>query len=211
MNYHKVMQATIDELIKEKRVPKLLLHSCCAPCSSHVITTLMPYFDITILYYNPNIEPKEEYEKRKEEQKRLIASIEHQNELTIVDCDYDPVTFHCAIKGLEHLKEGSERCFKCYELRLGKTALLAKEGNFDYFGTTLTVSPYKNSAKLNEIGSILEKKYDIKYLYSDFKKDNGYKKSIELSKKYNLYRQDYCGCVYSKAERENYVKSKNMG
>lgn len=211
MNYNNVMKDIIDGIVREKCVPKLLLHSCCAPCSSHVITTLMPYFNITILYYNPNIEPKDEYEKRKAEQIRLLSTIEHQNELDFLDCDYDPGKFHEAIKGLEHLGEGSERCFNCYSLRLEKTAKVAKEKTFDYFCTTLTVSPFKNSEKLNEIGQIMENKYDIKYLYSDFKKENGYKKSIELSAKYGLYRQDYCGCIYSKIERENYKNEKDMG
>lgn len=211
MNYHNIMKEEINNILKANKVPRILLHSCCAPCSSHVITTLMPYFNITILYYNPNIEPKDEYLKRKEEQIKLINTIEHPHDLDILDCDYDPDNFHKAIKGLEHLGEGSERCFKCYYLRLDKTANVAKDNNFDYFGTTLTVSPFKNSDKLNEIGLILENKYDIKYLCSDFKKENGYKRSIELSKEYGLYRQDYCGCVYSKVERDNHKKNRDMG
>ena len=188
MNY----QLELDKIINNLDYrPKLLLHSCCAPCSSYVITYLKEYFDITILYYNPNIEPYEEYLKRKEEQIRLCDILG----VKIMDCDYDNDVFHKVVLGLESEKEGGFRCFKCYELRLRKTASLAN--NFDYFGTTLTVSPYKNSKKLNEIGLELEKEFGIKYLVSDFKKKEGYKKSIELSKKYNLYRQNFCGCVYS--------------
>lgn len=180
--------------------PKLLLHSCCAPCSSYVIQTLTKYFDITILYYNPNIEPYDEYLKRKEEEIRFIKDYPNINKLDIMDCDYDNQKFHDIAKGLETAKEGGARCHKCYYLRLEKTALLAKENGYDYFGTTLTVSPYKNSEVLNKIGSELENKLNINFLYSDFKKKEGYKKSIELSKKYNLYRQNYCGCIYSKKE-----------
>ena len=202
MNYNNEMLKIIKEEQAKNNIPKLLLHSCCAPCSSHVIDTLTPYFDITIIYYNPNIEPYEEYEKRKEEEKRFIEEYNNINILDIIDCDYDNDKYHEITAGLEECPEGGERCFKCYDLRLEYTALKAKELSYDYFGTTLTVSPYKNSKKLNEIGEELSKKYNIKYLYSDFKKNNGYKHSIELSKKYNLYRQDYCGCINSKKERE---------
>lgn len=189
MNY----QFELDKIIQSLDYrPKLLMHSCCAPCSSYCITYLKDYFDITILYYNPNIEPVEEYLKRKEEQKRLCEILG----VNIMDCDYDNEAFRNMVKGLENEKEGGLRCFSCYELRLRKTAELAK--GFDYFTTTLTVSPYKNSNKINEIGLKLEKIYGVKYLVSDFKKKEGYKKSIELSKKYNLYRQNFCGCVYSK-------------
>ena len=190
------------EIIKENegKTPTLLLHSCCAPCSSSVIERLYPYFKITILYYNPNIEPYEEYLKRKEEQKRLIKEL--NKDIEFLDCDYENEKFKTIVKGLEQCEEGKERCHKCYLLRLKKTAELAKEHNFDYFGTTLTVSPYKNSEILNKIGSYLEKEMNIKYLYSDFKKREGYKKSIELSKKYNLYRQNFCGCIYSKNNKK---------
>ena len=200
MNYAKELEKTINEITTTNKIPKLLLHSCCAPCSSHVIETLNPYFDITILYYNPNIEPYTEYLKRKEEEIRFIQEFPHQNKLNIIDCDYDNDIFHETIKGLENIPEGGARCFKCYFLRLSKTAQIASKNNFDYFGTTLTVSPYKNSGKLNEFGLYLSEKYNIKYLLSDFKKKNGYKRSIELSKIYNLYRQNYCGCIYSEAE-----------
>lgn len=201
MNYSKVMEDIISSFNGSKK--KLLLHSCCAPCSSHVIETLTPYFDITIIYYNPNIEPYEEYEKRKQEEIRFINEFPHTNKIDIMDCDYDNDKFHDICNGLEEAQEGGPRCHKCYYLRLEKTAIEAKKGHYDYFCTTLTVSPYKNSQKLNEIGQMLEEKYDIKYLYSDFKKKEGYKRSIELSKQYNLYRQDYCGCIYSKNNKKD--------
>ncbi len=191
MNY----QLELDKLIASLDYkPKLLMHSCCAPCSSYCITYLKDYFDITILYYNPNIEPYEEYLKRKEEQIRLCDILG----VKIMDCDYDNEEFKKMVLGYENLKEGGLRCFKCYELRLRKTASLA--AGFDYFGTTLTVSPYKNSNKINEIGLKLQDEYGIKFLISDFKKKDGYKKSIELSRKYNLYRQNFCGCIYSKRD-----------
>lgn len=202
MNYNKKMEEIISSLKEDNLLPKLLLHSCCAPCSSHVIATLTPYFDITILYYNPNIEPYEEYLRRKEEEIRFIKEYPNINKLDIIDCDYDNDIFHELATNLEEAEEGGPRCFKCYNLRLEKTAILAKSKNYDYFATTLTVSPYKNSQKLNEIGAYLEEKYQVKYLYSDFKKNNGYKHSIELSKEYNLYRQDYCGCIFSKIAKD---------
>jgi len=198
-NYHLLCLDILKNIKKPKRI---LLQSCCAPCSSYVITFLTNYFDITILYYNPNIYPYEEYIKRKEEQIKLISKINTKNKLDILDCDYDNDLYNQKISGYEHCPERGERCTICYKLRLEKTAILAKENNYDYFGTTLTVSPYKNSKLINEIGESLAKKYNINWLYSDFKKNNGYKESINLSHKYNLYRQDYCGCIYSKKERE---------
>jgi predicted adenine nucleotide alpha hydrolase (AANH) superfamily ATPase len=188
----------LQELEKLKNRPHILLHSCCAPCSSWVITFLTKYFDITILYYNPNISPIEEYAKRKAEQIRLINEIEHEGKIDIIDCDYDNDIYESRIKGYEKCQERGERCTICFNLRLEKSAMIAKENNFDYFCSTLTVSPYKNAKLINEIGAELGKKYQVKWLYSDFKKNDGYKKSIELSKQYNLYRQDYCGCIYSK-------------
>ena len=187
------------ELIKNlKNRPKLLLHSCCAPCSSYVIEYLSDYFDITIFYYNPNISPKQEYLKRKEEQIRLINCIETSGKLDIIDCDYDNDLYEKFIEGLEDEPERGKRCNVCFNIRLEKTAIKAKELKYDYFATTLTVSPYKNSKLINEIGLSLQDKYSVKYLVSDFKKKDGYKRSIELSKKYNLYRQNFCGCKYSK-------------
>lgn len=200
-------QLKLEELVKNlDYVPKLLLHSCCAPCSSRCIEFLSEYFDITVLYYNPNISPEEEYEKRKQEQIKFINEFKTKNKLDFMDIEYNYDDFLNIAHGMENEKEGGPRCFKCYNLRLEKTAQVAKENNYDYFGTTLTVSPYKNSQVLNQIGEELSKKYDIKYLYSDFKKNEGYKRSIELSKVYNLYRQDYCGCIYSKLERDGKVE-----
>lgn len=201
MNYEIEMTDILDKIQKQGTIPTLLLQSCCAPCSSYVLERLTPYFHITIFYYNPNIEPKEEYEKRKDEEKQFIAKLKSPNRLDMMDCDYDNDLFHDTVMGLEQEKEGGARCFRCYDLRLRATAKKAKELGYDYFSTTLTVSPYKNAAKLNEIGFALEKEYSISYLPSDFKKKNGYKRSIELSKEYNLYRQDYCGCVYSKKNK----------
>lgn len=186
-----------EELAKITTPKKILLHSCCAPCSSHVITYLAPYYNITVLYYNPNIYPKEEYEKRKQEQIKLINELNTPNKLDYLDCDYDNDVYEELIKGYENCPERGARCPICFKLRLEKTAKLAKEHNYEYFCTTLTVSPYKNATQINEIGASLSDKYQIKWLYSDFKKEDGYKKSIELSKKYNLYRQNYCGCIYS--------------
>lgn len=186
-----------EELAKITTPKKILLHSCCAPCSSHVITYLAPYYNITVLYYNPNIYPKEEYEKRKQEQIKLINELNTPNKLDYLDCDYDNDVYEELIKVYENCPERGARCPICFKLRLEKTAKLAKEHNYDYFCTTLTVSPYKNATQINEIGASLSNKYQIKWLYSDFKKEDGYKKSIELSKKYNLYRQNYCGCIYS--------------
>lgn len=191
----------IKELENLNGRPKILLHSCCAPCSSAVITFLTKYFDITILYYNPNISPIDEYEKRKKEQIKLINEIEHIGNIDIIDCDYDNNIYEEKIKGYETCPERGARCTICFNLRLEKTAKIAKEKKYDYFCSTLTVSPYKNAPLINQIGVNLENKYRIKWLYSDFKKADGYKKSIELSKKYNLYRQDYCGCIYS--QRKN--------
>lgn len=196
INYNNIMKKTIDQL--NGKVYNLLLHSCCAPCSTEVIARLTKYFNITVFYYNPNIEPKEEYFKRKKEQIRFIEEYSAINKLYFLDCDYDNNEYEKSVKGFEHEKEGGKRCHICYGLRLEKTAIVGKEKAFDYFTTTLTVSPYKDSNLINKIGKELENKYNIKYLNSDFKKEDGYKKSIEYSKEYNLYRQDYCGCQYSK-------------
>jgi len=193
--YYQLEKKQLNSLKKKE---KILLHSCCAPCSSHVISYLTNYFDITILYYNPNIAPIEEYNKRKAEQIRLINSIETKNSISIIDCDYDGNIYDEKVKGFESCPERGERCTICFKLRLEKTAEIAKKNGFKYFCTTLTVSPYKNANLINEIGVDIAKKYNLIWLYSDFKKENGYKHSIELSKKYNLYRQNYCGCIYSK-------------
>ena len=196
INYQKELDKIIENV--QGTFPKLLLHVCCAPCSSYVLDYLSNYFDITVLYYNPNISPYDEYKKRVEEQIRFINELNTKYKVDFIEGDYEHEGFLSVTEGLENELEGGKRCFVCYNQRLEKTALMARENNFDYFCTTLTVSPYKNSQKLNEIGKSLEEKYGVKYLLSDFKKNDGYKKSIELSKEYNLYRQDYCGCKFSK-------------
>ena len=207
-NYDKLLSDLIVKNSELNIVPSVLLHSCCAPCSSYVIEYLSNYFNITILYYNPNISPYDEYLKRKNEQIKLIDNMNTKYKVNIIDCDYDNDLYEEAIKGFEMEPERGSRCSICFKLRLDKTAREASEGNYDYFATTLTLSPYKNAKLINEIGFELENKYNIKYLGSDFKKRNGYKRSIELSFEYDLYRQDYCGCVYSKRDRDNYVEKK---
>lgn len=198
-NYNIIMEEIISKLNTK---PKLLLHACCGICSSSVLERLYPFFDITILYYNPNIYPKEEYIKRLNTQKEVIEKMKLK--VNLLEIGYNSEDFDKIAKGLENEKEGGARCTKCFYLRLDKAAQIAKENNFDYFTTTLSVSPYKNSQTLNKIGSVLEEKYQIKYLYSDFKKKEGYKRSSQLSKQYNLYRQHYCGCAYSLKEALNY-------
>ncbi|MDE6655766.1 MAG: epoxyqueuosine reductase QueH, partial [Anaeroplasmataceae bacterium] len=188
-------------LLMLKKRPKVLLHSCCAPCSSHVISLLRTYVDLTIFYSNDNIYPLEEYQKRLEEEIRFCKEID--SSIEVIFDSYQALDYANAVKGYETLGEKTERCYKCYELRLEKTAKKAKELGFDYFTTTLSISPHKIAKWINEIGVKLEEKYGVPFLYSDFKKEDGYKHSIELSKQYGLYRQDYCGCLYSKEERRN--------
>lgn len=220
VNYQKELEKILEQLMKEGAdvengtenrtedstgVPSLFLHSCCAPCSSYCLEYLCKYFAITVFYYNPNISMGEEYRKRVEEQKRLIAAynkVQKGYTITIMEGDYEPELFFEMARGYETCPEGGERCFKCFDLRLRKTAEEAKAGGYDYFATTLTISPLKNAEKINEIGQRLSAEYGVSWLPSDFKKKNGYKRSIELSAEYDLYRQDYCGCAYSKAERE---------
>lgn len=207
MNYSLELEKILEKIDIQNK-PSLLLHACCAPCSSYCLEYLAKYFKITLFYYNPNIDSKEEFDKRLNELKRFVREV--HKDIDIIDGIYNYNEFEEIANGLESAKEGGPRCFKCYRLRLTKTASVAQEKNFDYFGTTLSISPYKNAEKLNSIGLELEKEYGIKYLTSDFKKKNGYIRSIELSKKYNLYRQDYCGCKYSKLEREKYIYEKNL-
>lgn len=195
-------QRELDKILEQlTTTPRLLLHSCCAPCSSYVLEYLRQYFKITVFYYNPNISMEIEYQKRVAEQKRLIGAYNQLSDsgypISVIEGDYEPEVFYAAAKGLEECPEGGERCFACYALRLKKTAELAKKLEQDYFTTTLTISPLKNAAKLNEIGEHLAEQYQVPWLPSDFKKKNGYKRSIELSAEYDLYRQNYCGCVYS--------------
>lgn len=198
INYQKELDKITASL--GDRVPRLLLHSCCAPCSSYTLEYLSRYFEITVYYYNPNISPQSEFDKRFAEQKRLIASLSAKHKIELIEGEYNYDDFLQIAKGYENIREGGERCFRCYRLRLEKTAELAKEQGFDYFCTTLSISPLKNSQKINEIGFDTAKKYGVEWLPSDFKKKEGYKRSIELSKKYSLYRQNFCGCVFSKKE-----------
>lgn len=198
VNYQKELEKLIDTLQEKGEVPRLLLHSCCAPCSSYVLEYLSRYFSITVFFYNPNIFPKEEYEKRVEEIKKLIGKMTFVHPVSFVKGEYCPEKFFAMAKGLEDVPEGGERCFRCYRMRMEEAACLAKEGEYDYFTTTLSISPLKNAAKINEIGQELAGIYQVSHLPSDFKKKNGYKRSIELSAQYDLYRQNYCGCVFSK-------------
>lgn len=207
-NYGVILDKTLETITKENTRPSLLVHACCAPCSSYVIEYLNKYFDMTILFYNPNITDKNEYEKRFKELERLISEMDLTNEIKVIYGKYEPRLFTDMSKGLENIPEGGERCFKCYRLRLEYTARFAQKNKFDYFTTTLSISPHKNAQVLNELGGELSETYNVKYLYSDFKKKNGYKRSCELSSIYNLYRQDYCGCIYSKLESE---RRKNNG
>ncbi len=210
-NYQKELDEIIENLERKGQtqdtgsedvdVPRLLLHSCCAPCSSYVLEYLSDYFEITDFFYNPNIEPEEEYRHREQELDRLIREMNPKHPISFFSGRYDPEQFYETVRGLEHIPEGGERCFSCYRLRMEEAARLAAQGGFDWFTTTLSISPLKNAEKINEIGQELEKKYGVRHLPSDFKKKGGYQRSIELSREHGLYRQDYCGCVFSKAER----------
>ena len=199
-NYQKELERLLQSL--NGRRPTLLLHACCAPCSSYVLEYLTQYFQITLFYYNPNIAPESEYRYRVSELHRLINEMLPNSDIRVVEGTYDPERFREAVKGLEREPEGGKRCMVCYRLRLEEAAAAAREYGCEYFTTTLSISPLKNAEALNQIGSELAPAYDTKYLFSDFKKREGYKRSIQLSSQYGLYRQDYCGCAYSKAERE---------
>lgn len=208
LNYQKLMEQTINSNLNEGIVPTLLLHSCCAPCSSYCLEYLSDYFKITVFYYNPNIYPEDEYYKRVSEQKHFIERLPAKNPISFIEGSYDTDRFFNITKGLEDCPEGGERCFLCYELRLRESAELAKKYQMDYFTTTLSISPLKNARKLNEIGDSLAREYGIRYLNSDFKKRNGYKRSVELSEQYGMYRQYYCGCVFSKNQRDREIAMK---
>jgi hypothetical protein len=197
-NFQKELEQKIKQQQEKGEVPRLLLHSCCAPCSSYVIEYLSQYFHITVFYYNPNISVQEEYKKRVSEQIRFIEEFPAKYPVDFIEGEYKPEDYFEAVRGLEECPEGGERCFVCYEMRLRAAAKCALAGGYDYFTTTLTISPLKKSVKLNEIGLKLQEEYGVPYLLSDFKKREGYKRSIELSKEYDLYRQNYCGCVYSR-------------
>ncbi|MBQ8504325.1 MAG: epoxyqueuosine reductase QueH [Clostridia bacterium] len=196
-SYQKELDKLIEENQRAGAVPTLLLHACCAPCSSYCLEYLSEYFRITVFFYNPNIWPVEEYSHRANEIRRLISESTYKNEVSLIEGEAEPEEFYSCVRGLEKEREGGARCFACYELRLRKTAQLAKKMGFDYFTTTLSISPLKNAAKINEIGERLADEYETAHLPSDFKKKNGYKRSIELSREHDLYRQNYCGCVYS--------------
>lgn len=200
VNYQKELDKIISELEQKGLKKTLLLHSCCAPCSSYVLEYLSRYFYITVFYYNPNIYPPKEYDTRMEEQKRLVSQMPVLLPVRVVEADYEPELFFEMAQGMERIPEGGERCFLCYEMRMKKAAAYAADQGFDYFTTTLSISPLKNAGKLNEIGLKLAEETGVPYLVSDFKKKNGYKRSIELSAEYGLYRQNYCGCVYSQRE-----------
>lgn len=207
-NYSKELGKIMEK--PENKGKQLFLHSCCAPCSSYVLEYLRGFFRITVFYFNPNITEDEEYQKRVAEQKRLIAEMNRQQgyPIEIIEGEHKKELFFNSVRGLEACKEGGERCFACYELRLRETALRAKEKGADYFTTTLSISPLKNAEKINEIGERLSAEYGVTHLPSDFKKKNGYQRSVELSREYDLYRQDYCGCIFSKAERDK-IKQEN--
>ena len=200
VNYQKELEKLIEGQQKAGRVPRLFLHACCAPCSSYVLEYLSRFFSVTVFFYNPNISPKEEYEKRVSEIQRLISEMEFVHPVAFVEGEYKPEDFYEMARGLEEVPEGGERCFRCYRLRMEEAARLAEQGGYDYFTTTLSISPLKNAGKINEIGQELSQIYKVEHLPSDFKKKNGYKRSIELSHEYGLYRQNYCGCVFSKRE-----------
>ena len=200
VNYQKELEKLIEGQQKAGRVPRLFLHACCAPCSSYVLEYLSRFFSVTVFFYNPNISPKEEYEKRVSEIQRLISEMEFVHPVAFVEGEYKPEDFYEMARGLEDVPEGGERCFRCYRLRMEEAARLAEQGGYDYFTTTLSISPLKNAGKINEIGQELSQIYKVEHLHSDFKKKNGYKRSIELSHEYGLYRQNYCGCVFSKRE-----------
>lgn len=201
-NYQKELDKLIADISATGTVPKLLIHSCCAPCSSYVLEYLSNYFEITVLYYNPNIYPEDEYFKREAEQELFINKLPTKNKVTFMNAEFEPKQFYDAVKGFEQCAEGGDRCRICFNLRLERAAQTAKENSFDYFATTLSISPLKSSDVLNKIGEQVAEKYGVRHLPSDFKKKNGYKRSVELSKEYEIYRQDYCGCVFSKRERE---------
>lgn len=202
INYSLKTQSIMDKNKREHIMPSLLLHACCAPCSSACLEYLSGHFDITVFYFNPNISPQSEFEKRLAEEERLLSELPLEGGVKLIAGQYDYSRFLDISKGLEDCPEGGERCFRCYRLRLEETARLAKERGFDYFCTTLTISPLKNAEKLNKIGYEAAEKYGVAWLPSDFKKKEGYKRSIELSHQYNLYRQDFCGCAFSRAEAE---------
>ena len=233
-NYSKEAESIIQRELQDHKVPRLLLHSCCAPCSSHCLEYLREYFDVTVFYYNPNITEQEEYEYRMREEQRLIRVYNEQvlamqdgvspeealagmhstanaRLIRIIEAPYDPERYLAAVRGMEDLPEGGDRCTVCFGLRLGRTAEEAKAGGYDYFTTTLTISPLKDAERLNRIGETMAEKVGVAWLPSDFKKKEGYKRSIELSKQFDLYRQNYCGCVFSRRGQDSGKSDRSEG
>ncbi len=198
-NYQRELDLLLKKIGEEGTVPRLLLHACCAPCSSYVLEYLSGYFEISVLYYNPNISPEAEYRKRAAELRRLIGEMAFRHPVRMLEGEYQPERFYEIARGLENVPEGGERCFRCYRLRMEEAARMAAELGYDYFTTTLSISPLKNAGKINEIGEELSGIYKAAHLPSDFKKKGGYQRSIELSRRHGLYRQNFCGCVYSKS------------
>lgn len=207
INYQLELDKILKQIQSQDQAPSLLLHSCCAPCSTYVLEYLSQYFKIGVLYYNPNIYPLSEYEFREEEQEKLINNLQTKNPIKFIKADFNPMEYYKAVKGHEKDKEGGDRCAKCFELRLREAAKVASEKGFDYFTTTLSISPHKDSQLLNRIGEMLQEEYGVKYLFSDFKKKNGFKRSVELTQEHDMYRQDYCGCVFSFNERQGQIKN----
>lgn len=214
-NYQLELDKITKRISETGERPSLLLHACCAPCSSYCLEYLAEYFDITVLFYNPNLYPEAEYEKRADEERRLISEmnerlVESGKEIRLAVSDFDSREFYEKIKGLEDCREGGERCRKCFELRLERAAEYAKDHGFDFFTTTLTISPLKNAERLNDVGEKAAEKFGVRHLPSDFKKRGGYQRSIVLSREYGLYRQDYCGCVFSLRERDGREASRRQ-
>lgn len=207
-NYQKELDRILKDLQQTDRAPHLLLHSCCGPCSSYVLEYLAPFFKITVFYDNPNIQPRAEYEHRLAEQRRVIAHIQAPHGIALVEGDYDPARYADAVRGLTHLGEGSERCFACYRFRMQTAAELARERACDYFTTTLSISPYKNVERINAIGEEIAEQVGVPHLPNDFKKRGGYQRSIVLCREWDIYRQHYCGCIYSQREHEARVQSR---
>ncbi len=201
-NYQKEMERVLESIQDKKELPTLFLHSCCAPCSSYVLEYLSRYFQITVFYYNPNISPREEYEERTAEVERFIKEFSAETPVRFVEGEYCPEKFYAAVSGHEQDREGGARCEICFRMRLEEAARLAAEGGYDWYTTTLTISPLKNADLLNALGNEMGRKYGVRFLSSDFKKKNGYRRSVELSRQYGLYRQNYCGCVFSKRDSE---------
>lgn len=210
INYQIEMEQELARIQRDGRHPHLLLHSCCAPCSSAVLEQLTGVFDIAVFFYNPNIAPEAEFIHRVEEQRRFIDELPHEGAIELIRGEYDDEAFYALARGLEDVSEGGERCTRCFRLRLGKTAQMAAERGFDYFTTTLSISPLKDAQRLNAIGKELAGQFRVPYLFSDFKKKNGYRRSCELSAEYGLYRQDYCGCIYSRMERDRRLQKDEL-